>query len=47
MTQPFWSEYRLRVSDFRVYYDVDETRHVVHVLRILFKGAGTTPKDRA
>lgn len=23
MAQPFWSEYRLRVGEFRVYYDVD------------------------
>jgi len=23
MTQPFWSQYRLRSDEFRVYYDVD------------------------
>jgi len=26
MTQPFWSQYRLRVGDFRVYYDVMTTK---------------------
>jgi len=45
MSQPFWSEYRLRVDDFRVYYDVDETQHVVQVLRVLFKGTGATPTE--
>jgi len=29
--------YRLRVGDFRVYYDVDEMEQVVTVLRILSK----------
>ena len=33
MSQPFWSQFRLRVDDFRVYYDVDEEEHTVNVLR--------------
>jgi mRNA-degrading endonuclease RelE of RelBE toxin-antitoxin system len=45
MTQPFWSQYRLRIDDFRAYYDVDEPRRVVQVLRVLFKGSGQTPKE--
>ena len=43
MTQPFWSGYRLRVDDFRVYYDVDEVDRVVMILRVLEKGSGPTP----
>ena len=46
MTQPFWSQYRLRVGDFRVYYDVDEPARTVAVLRVLFKGGGTTPEEK-
>jgi mRNA-degrading endonuclease RelE of RelBE toxin-antitoxin system len=42
MKQPFWSQYRLRVDDFRVYYDVDETKHVVGIIRILEKGQKST-----
>ena len=45
MTQPFWSEYRLRIDDSRVYYDVDEANRIVQVLRILFKGTGRTPRE--
>ncbi|MDB5354524.1 MAG: hypothetical protein JWN24_977 [Phycisphaerales bacterium] len=45
MIQPFWSQYRLRTGDFRVYYDVDETDRVVSVLRVLFKGSGQTPEQ--
>lgn len=44
MAQPFWSEYRLRVGEFRVYYDVDEASQFVNVLRILEKGTDETPK---
>lgn len=44
MTQPFWSQYRLRVDDFRVYYDVDEPQRRVNVLRVLQKGSGPTPE---
>lgn len=35
MVEPFWCQYRLRVDDFRVYYDVDDTNQVVNVLRII------------
>jgi mRNA interferase RelE/StbE len=45
MAQPFWSQYRLRVGDFRVYYDVDEGARTVDVLRILEKGTRTTPTE--
>jgi mRNA interferase RelE/StbE len=45
MTQPFWSQYRLRSGDYRVYYDVDEPRRMVNVLRVLSKGTGQTPED--
>lgn len=41
--QPFWSQYRLRVDDFRVYYDVDEQQRAVNILRILEKGTSETP----
>ena len=44
MTQPFWSQFRLRVGDFRVYYDVDEAARRVDVLRVLEKGTGPTPE---
>jgi mRNA-degrading endonuclease RelE of RelBE toxin-antitoxin system len=37
MKQPFWSQYRLRIDDFRVYYDVDDESTVVNVLRVLEK----------
>jgi mRNA-degrading endonuclease RelE of RelBE toxin-antitoxin system len=45
LTQPFWSQFRLRVDDFRVYYDVDEATRVVNVLRVLLKGGAQTPKE--
>ena len=44
MTQPFWSQYRLRIDAFRVYYDVDEENHTVSVLRVLEKGTEQTPQ---
>lgn len=44
LTQPFWSQYRLRIGDFRVYYDVDGSIHRVVVLRVLEKGSGMTPE---
>jgi len=44
MTQPFWSQYRLRIDDFRVYYDIDAAQHAVNVLRVLKKGTGSTPQ---
>ena len=43
-SQPFWSQFRLRVDDFRVYYDVDEEEHVVNVLRAVKKGSAPTPQ---
>lgn len=45
MTQPFWSEYRLRVGEFRVYYDVDAEANEVLILRVCEKGQEQTPKD--
>jgi mRNA interferase RelE/StbE len=42
MQQPFWSQYRMRVDRFRVYYDVDDRAQSVSVLRVLEKGQGTT-----
>ena len=44
MEQPFWSQYRLRIDEFRVYYDVDEEGHAVNVLRVVRKGTGPTPQ---
>jgi mRNA-degrading endonuclease RelE of RelBE toxin-antitoxin system len=45
MVQPFWSRYRLRLDDFRVYYDVDEESRRVHVLRVLRKITESTPEE--
>ena len=45
MTQPFWSQYRLRIDDMRIYYDVDGTALRVTVLRVLKKTTGTTPTE--
>ena len=45
MVQPFWSQYRLRIDDFRVYYDVDDESHLVHVLRVLMKTTQTTAEE--
>lgn len=45
MRRPFWSQYRLRVDDFRVYYDIDEAQHTVNVLRVLEKAQGETPRS--
>jgi mRNA interferase RelE/StbE len=47
MLQPFWSQFRLRVEDFRVYYDVDEERRIVSVLRVIKKGSSDTPTENA
>ena len=44
MVQPFWSQFRLRVEDFRVYYDVDDEQPRVHVLRVLKKTTLSTPE---
>ena len=45
MVQPFWSQYRLRIDDLRVYYDVDDDARRVTVLRVLEKTVGTTPPE--
>jgi mRNA-degrading endonuclease RelE of RelBE toxin-antitoxin system len=45
MVQPFWSQYRLRVDDYRVYYDVNEATRMVTILRVLEKGRGSTPQE--
>ena len=45
MTQPFWSQYRLRVDEFRVYYDVGLEKRTVSILRILEKGKKETIKE--
>jgi len=45
MIQPFWSEFRLRVNDFRVYYDVDVTRRIVNILRVLKKDQVETREE--
>ena len=44
MIQPYWSEYRLRIDDFRIYYDVDNDERVVNVLRVLMKTTDQTPE---
>ncbi len=45
MTQPFWSQYRLRLDEARVYYDVADDPPIVNVLRVLMKTTGTTPEE--
>ena len=45
MQQPFWSQFRLRVDEFRAYYDVDEAKRQVIVIRVIRKGAGATPQE--
>src|SRR5579864_9242063 len=45
MVQPFWCQYRLRIEDFRVYYDVDQENRKVNIIRILEKGQAETPKE--
>jgi mRNA interferase RelE/StbE len=45
MNQPFWSQYRLRVEDFRVYYDLDEEKGIIGIIRILKKGQRETTKE--
>ena len=44
MLQPFWSQYRLRVGDFRIYYDVNDDERIVNVLRVLMKTTDQTPE---
>ena len=43
MRGEFYPPYRLRVGDFRVYYDVDERRSEVLVLHVWEKGRQATP----
>jgi mRNA-degrading endonuclease RelE of RelBE toxin-antitoxin system len=43
MRAEFYPPYRLRVGDFRVYYDVDERRSEVLVLHVWEKGRQSTP----
>ena len=45
MEQPFWSEYRLRVDEFRVYYQVDHSTQTVNILHVLSKDTEETPKE--
>lgn len=45
MTQPFWSQYRLRVDEFRVYFDVDELNQTVHILHVRPKTTDSTPEE--
>lgn len=45
MSQPFWSQFRLRIDDIRVYYDIDEAVRTVQVLRVLLKGTGQTATE--
>ena len=45
MSQPFWSQYRLRVEDCRIYYDVHDASRSVYVLRIVKKITGQTPES--
>ena len=44
MTQPYWSQFRLRLDDVRVYYDVSDDPRTVFILRVLEKGPATTPE---
>jgi mRNA-degrading endonuclease RelE of RelBE toxin-antitoxin system len=44
LTQPAISQYRLRVGDYRVYYDVEEDEHFVSVIQVYEKGRSITPK---
>ena len=43
MRAEFYPPYRLRVGDFRVYYDVDEGRSQVQVLHVWEKGRQSKP----
>ncbi len=42
MRQPFWSQFRLRIDEFCVYYDVNDEDYIVNVLRVLSKTTGQT-----
>jgi len=43
LKQPFWSQYRLRAGNFRVYYDVNQATNRVTILRVFEKGTEVTP----
>jgi mRNA-degrading endonuclease RelE of RelBE toxin-antitoxin system len=43
LVPPAISQYRLRVGDYRVYYDVDEPAQNVVVVQVYDKGRGPTP----
>ena len=45
LTQPFWSQYRLRVGGYRVYFDVDETSATVDILHVVHKASDTTLEE--
>ena len=45
LIQPAISEFRLRVGDFRVYYDVIDDDHRVVILHMYKKGRQTTPRE--
>ena len=42
LSQPAISDYRLRVGEFRVYYDVEDSENRVVVLQVFEKGRRTT-----
>lgn len=46
MTQPFWCQYRLRVGEYRVYYDVVEEEDAVLIRQVTKKGRQETAKER-
>ena len=45
LIQPAISQFRLRVGEFRVYYDVAEELREVRVVQIQQKGTGVTPRE--
>ena len=47
LAQPAISQFRLRVDEFRVYYDVDDDGQQVYVLRVCEKGRRTTAEVTA
>ena len=44
MTEPFWSQVRLRIGSYRIYYDVNDEGRVVNVLRVLMKTTDQTQR---
>lgn len=45
LIQPAISQFRLRVGEFRVYYDVVDESREVHVVYIFEKGTEATPEE--